>query len=109
MEKKLPEKALKTLEGLVEVKTEKKFEFLSVELMRLSYDSKVVKSDHYLLRDDPYSVQVGECTQATLSGKIPEGATHYSLGHLRSEEYVSRGKNMYGTFTDYVPIVFLKK
>ncbi len=109
MEKTLPEKALKTLEGLVEAKKKDKLEFLSVELMTLSYDSKVVKSDHYLLRDDPYSVEVGECTSAVLSGKIPTGATHYSLGQKRSEEYMSRGRDRYGSFTDYIPVVFLKE
>ena len=105
----LPEKAQQTLEGLTRIaEDENGFQFMGIDMMRVGYAAEVKKSDCPYVRDDPYSVEKGKCNSVSET-KIPKGATHYSLGPVRSEEYVSRGKNKYGSYTDYVPIAFLKK
>lgn len=81
---------------------------LGLDIATLDYDAVTQKSDHYLLRDAPYSVVRGECKSAYLSKK-PGEATHYSLGPTKDVEYVAADRNRSANFVRYVPILFWKR
>ena len=86
------------------------FKFVGLKMLTIGYKTEVVYCDHYLARDDPYSVVRGDLSNFSMDGeKLPKEATHYFLGKERTEESVSYGKNKQGDSRDYIPIVFLKK
>jgi len=80
---------------------------VGIDIVTLDYTATSRKSDHYLLRDAPYSVVRGECKAAYLRNK-PGDATHYSLGPARDVEYVEADRNRSANFTSYLPVIFWK-
>lgn len=81
---------------------------IGIDILSMDYEAVSQKSDHYLLRDAPYSVVRGECKTAYLRRSKPDDATHYSLGPPRDVEYVAADRNRSATYTSYLPIVFWK-
>jgi len=110
----LPKQAVTSLglEGLTRISLEdangSRLAPVGIDIATLDYAATSQRSDHYLLRDAPYSVVRGECQNASFVNKKPDGATHYSLGPVRDVEYVEADRNRSARFNSYVPVVFWK-
>ncbi|MDO8511277.1 MAG: hypothetical protein Q7S55_03865 [Nanoarchaeota archaeon] len=82
--------------------------FAGVGLVTVSYDTEVRKSDHYLLKDDPYSAErTGKIQLVGSTMKRPSHATHYCLGPKASSSLVTSGERKCGDSEDYFPVVYL--
>ena len=74
----------------------------------IEYNSEVRKGDHYLIQDDPYSVEPTGVRRVSAIQR-PASATHYLLGPMKHESVVKgSGRNKYGIYEDSFPIVFLR-
>ncbi len=111
----LPREAIEklSLEDLTLVSTEEaiqsNLQFAGIDIVTIQYDTHIQKTDHYLLRDDPYTVVQGKCNSASLKQQKPEHVTHYTLGPKHHDEYVRGEGKRYGHFVDYIPIVFFRQ
>ena len=82
--------------------------FAGVGLVTVSYDTEVKKSDHYLLKDDPYSAErTGKIQSVASTMERPSHATHYCLGPKASYSSVTSGERKRGDSEDYFPVVYL--
>ena len=82
--------------------------FAGMGLVTVLYETKVEKTDHPLLKDDPYSVVQGEVQSVNLQGERPMHATHYCLGPKKHQEHVQgSGRQRQGVLEDIFPIVYI--
>ena len=89
----------------------RRYIFLGIGQVILSYDASIAKSDAYITKlagaDSPYFAVRGTRATARLRGAVPSGATHYCLGSTITQEEACRSTNV-AYSDDIVPIVFLR-
>jgi hypothetical protein len=108
----LPEDIIKyaNLEGLTQISPQdaKKFEFINIGMLTISYHATIRISPHYLLKNDPWvDIGKGHGTIADINPSPHLTPTHYVLGpqHINNIKPEQVKNNNY---TDHVPIAFFK-
>jgi hypothetical protein len=93
--------------------SDKKFTFLGLGKLIISYNVEVVEGDAFASRlagcDNNYNLKRAGVRSSNITISIPENSTHYYLGEMDSDEelYLNHKENSFSK--DLAPIVFLKK
>lgn len=119
MDNKLPKNITEKLEirNLNQVYDEdlknRKFAFLGLGKLILSYNIKVEKVDEFASRlagcDNPYALGRSSLKSSHITIPVPKESTNYYLGELIADEelYINHKENSHSR--DLAPIIFLKE